>query len=182
MVDTCCFCLKPLGGVYTYHWGQACHHECVPMDEKDRRLAAKDARIYARDGTPPRREPKKVEGGYLYEWIDADGDHHSFMHTSSTLGGPAAPEGQQPVGWQRYGERTGWTSVDPGYAETLAAAGVPVRPLYTRPSQQAVTEAMVEAAAKALARNDNPKHEKQWWPSYESRARLALKAAMEAGR
>jgi WYL domain len=37
----------------------------------------------------------------------------------------------EPVAWQRYSERLGWTIVDADYAQHLAANGEKVRPLYT---------------------------------------------------
>lgn len=66
-------------------------------------------------------------------------------------------------------------------------------PLYTRPAEQAVTEAMVEAAAKSLWPSVSPTWEEAFNspPSSHNgyqvvrwlrKARAALKAAMEAGR
>lgn len=41
-----------------------------------------------------------------------------------------------------------------------------------------MSESMVERVCRALAKHDNPKHE-NWWPSYESRARVAIEAMRE---
>jgi hypothetical protein len=43
--------------------------------------------------------------------------------------------GGQAVTWQRYNERSdSWSQVDPDYAQTLAAGGETVRPLFTHPA------------------------------------------------
>lgn len=82
---------------------------------------------------------------------------------------PAAPEGQQePVAWGVfYRGKIVAVSLHKGYHYTV--------PLYTRPSEQAVTEAMVEAVRKLILDDVDV------WLSDDT-IRAALKAAMEAGR
>lgn len=42
------------------------------------------------------RGPEKVEGGYLYKWVDADGEPHQFVHPSPYLVA-ATPAPAQPA-------------------------------------------------------------------------------------
>lgn len=62
MVDACYFCQRPLGSVFTYHWGNPCHSECVPMDEKDRRIAALRAEL---------EKVKRERDDYKRKWEQA---------------------------------------------------------------------------------------------------------------
>jgi hypothetical protein len=50
----------------------------------------------------------------------------------ATASSPAASAAmvEEPVAWQRFSERLGWTIVDAAYAKTLEAGGEIVRPLY----------------------------------------------------
>jgi hypothetical protein len=77
MADVCCFCHNPLGGSYTYHWSRACHHECVPMDEKDRRLAAALTRTAALEAQLAERVKVKPLEWHKSEIIGWNGDWHT---------------------------------------------------------------------------------------------------------
>jgi len=65
-----------------------------------------------------------------------------------TYASPVPASESEPVAWQRYGKRTGWTAVDPDFAKQLAEGGELVRPLYTKfaPVPDAV-EALRECVA-----------------------------------
>lgn len=97
---------------------------------------------------------------------------------------PAAPEGQQePVAYvdlRILGSiAMGRDAVDCTlYAKPHKAALADI-PLYTRPSEQAVTEAMVEAAVQAVRQYTR---DTLFIDEHRELVRTALKAAMEAGR
>src|SRR5690606_14228298 len=85
------------------------------------------------------------------EYAKTGDDWYVFSNLLNHPAPSPAPEAQQePVAfrWRNTIDPTMWNvgfaHQAPSYAE--------LEPLYTRPSEQAVTEAMVEAAAKAVAR------------------------------
>lgn len=102
--------------------------------------------------------------------------------------GPAAPEGQQePVAWQRrqqYSEIPGYipqwqfVSKEEATGHFERRPGYEYRPLFTRPSEQAVTDEMVEAACEAFGLHER----KHGLDHRQAGMREALKVAMEAGR
>lgn len=91
---------------------------------------------------------------------------------------PAAPEGQQPAAYRVHAPADEHYGIGPDRLQFHPLAqydldnGYRQTPLYTRPAEQAVTEAMVEAAASQLG----------FGPADSVRIRAALKAAMEADR
>lgn len=85
---------------------------------------------------------------------------------------------QEPVAW-RYRYNGKWYVCD---SESFARSGWDVTPLFTLPSEQAVTEAMVDAALGEWFKNDLGINPESIGPEYSAQMRAALEAAMEAGR
>lgn len=51
------------------------------------------------DAEPSRSRVTKIDGGYLHEWIDADGEHHKHVHPAnlSALSNPPAQPGWRDI-------------------------------------------------------------------------------------
>jgi hypothetical protein len=105
---------------------------------------------------------------------------------------PAAPEGQQPAAWQwrsrpvykTSGRKGTWSDWSEGRAPFFRVANYEAeeRPLFLRPSEQAVTEAMVDVLRLAYSCGYTDSPGDRDWSDNEARLLDALKAAMEAGR
>lgn len=108
---------------------------------------------------------------------DVEALHKAILSTLE----PAALEGQQPVAYRVHAPEDEYYGVGPDRLQFHPLSqhdldtGYRQTPLYTRPSEQPVTEAMVEAAISIMF------HKHGWFPPRQV-VKDALKAAMEAGR
>ena len=100
---------------------------------------------------------------------------------------PAAPEGQQPVAYRVHAPADEHYGIGPDRLQFHPLAqydldnGYRQTPLYTRRAEQAVTEAMVEAALAAWDNHRSVEGSAEA-DDFAPAMRAALKAAMEAGR
>jgi len=90
---------------------------------------------------------------------------------------PAPKAQQEPVAWRwKPKDSAAWIyNPKPEWLEAQSRDEIDAEPLYTRPSEQAVTQAMVRAAAEILIGRVNAPEQEIY-----TATRDALKAAMEA--